>query len=269
MYLRISIVAAFLCTITGTSQELQGLAKYQTYSSISIQADNSNLAPEMVRKLEEALKKSHEKEFLLKFNQNESLYEEQEQLDKPTAGGAGGLQIVAVGVGETKIYKNVKEEKIIKEENILGKEFLVIDFLERPDWKLGKKTKKIGQYTCYNATLTQQREVKNWSAQEGTSTKIIEEEITAWYTPEIPVSQGPTEYWGLPGLILEIQREKSGILCTEVVINPKEAFEIIKPTKGKKIDVKSFEKLRSEKIEEKMEQLNKGKKADGIIRING
>jgi GLPGLI family protein len=36
--------------------------------------------------------------------------------------------------------------------------------------------------------------------------------ITAWYTPEIP-NQGPENYWGLPGLILEINDGKTVILC--------------------------------------------------------
>jgi GLPGLI family protein len=35
--------------------------------------------------------------------------------------------------------------------------------------------------------------------------------ITAWYTPEIPVSQGPEGYWGLPGLILEVNDGKTTI----------------------------------------------------------
>ena len=28
-------------------------------------------------------------------------------------------------------------------------------------------------------------------------------QIEAWYTLQIPLKQGPAEYWGLPGLILE------------------------------------------------------------------
>jgi GLPGLI family protein len=46
--------------------------------------------------------------------------------------------------------------------------------------------------------------------------------ITAWYTPEIPVNQGPENYWGLPGLILEINDGKTVILCSKIVLNPKE-----------------------------------------------
>jgi GLPGLI family protein len=40
--------------------------------------------------------------------------------------------------------------------------------------------------------------------------------ITAWYTPEIPVNQGP-ENWGLPGLILEINDGKTVMFenCTK------------------------------------------------------
>jgi GLPGLI family protein len=45
--------------------------------------------------------------------------------------------------------------------------------------------------------------------------------ITAWYTPEIPVNQGPENYWGLPGLILEINDSKTVILCSKIVLNLK------------------------------------------------
>jgi GLPGLI family protein len=59
--------------------------------------------------------------------------------------------------------------------------------------------------------------------------------VTAWYTPEIPVNQGPDKYWGLPGLILEVNDGKTVILCSKVVLNSKTKAEIKAPTKGKEI----------------------------------
>ena len=47
-------------------------------------------------------------------------------------------------------------------------------------------------------------------------------EIIAWYTPDIPVSNGPSTYQGLPGLILEVTEDKTIILCTSVVMNVKD-----------------------------------------------
>jgi predicted GIY-YIG superfamily endonuclease len=49
--------------------------------------------------------------------------------------------------------------------------------------------------------------------------------ITAWYTPEIPINQGPENYWGLPGLILEVTDGKTVILCSKLVLNTKEKKE--------------------------------------------
>lgn len=57
--------------------------------------------------------------------------------------------------------------------------------------------------------------------------------MTAWYTPEIPVNQGPENYWGLPGLILEINDGTTTILCSKIVLNAKEKVEI-KPSKKEK-----------------------------------
>jgi GLPGLI family protein len=56
--------------------------------------------------------------------------------------------------------------------------------------------------------------------------------VTLWYT-EI-CNQGPDKYWGLPGLILEVNDGKTVILCSKVVLNSKTKAEI-KATKRKEI----------------------------------
>lgn len=55
------------------------------------------------------------------------------------------------------------------------------------NWQLYSDTIKIRNYTCYKAT-----------------TKLEGRDYTAWYTPEIPISDGPYKFWGLPGLILKV-----------------------------------------------------------------
>jgi GLPGLI family protein len=55
--------------------------------------------------------------------------------------------------------------------------------------------------------------------------------ITAWYTPETPVSQGPDNY--KLGLILEVNDGRTVVLCSKVILNPKVKTDIKAPTKGK------------------------------------
>ena len=59
--------------------------------------------------------------------------------------------------------------------------------------------------------------------------------IEAWYTPQIPIAQGPAEYGGLPGLILEVSAGNTTLLCSEIVLNPKENITISAPEKGEYI----------------------------------
>ena len=56
-------------------------------------------------------------------------------------------------------------------------------------------------------------------------------DIVAWYSPQIPISQGPLEYWGLPGLILEVNVGNTTILCSKIVMNPDEKSKIKAPEK--------------------------------------
>jgi GLPGLI family protein len=75
-------------------------------------------------------------------------------------------------------------------------------------------------------------------------------QIEAWYTPQIPVSHGPSEFWGLPGLILEINNGNTIMLCSKIVMNPDEIVEIEAPEKGKIINKEDYQKTVVEKMKE-------------------
>jgi Protein of unknown function (Porph_ging). len=85
---------------------------------------------------------------------------------------------------------------------------------------------------------------------------------TAWYTPQIPVTNGPGIYQGLPGLILEINDGTTTIVCTEVILNPKEKINITPPKKGKKVNQATFVKIKRKKSEEMLEKMKSRKGID-------
>lgn len=79
-------------------------------------------------------------------------------------------------------------------------------------------------------------------------------EITGWYTLDVPINQGPDKYWGLPGLILEINEGNTTILCSKIVLNSKDKKEIKEPKKGKVVTQEEFDKITTEKMNEFREQ---------------
>lgn len=60
-------------------------------------------------------------------------------------------------------------------------------------WTVSNESKKIAGYTAYKAVYEHDKYT-----------------LTAWYAPSLPYSYGPTKYFGLPGLILEINRFGKG-----------------------------------------------------------
>ena len=77
---------------------------------------------------------------------------------------------------------------------------------------------------------------------------------TAWYTLQVPISNGPKNYQGLPGLILELNDGKNLIVCTEIVLNPSETIKIKEPEKGKVVNQKKFDEIQEQKSKEMMEK---------------
>ena len=88
---------------------------------------------------------------------------------------------------------------------------------------------------------------------ESDSTQVKEVKMTAveaWYAPQIPVRHGPLEYWGLPGLILEVSADNTTMLCSKLVLNPDEVIQISAPSKGKVVSKNEYQVIITEKMKE-------------------
>ncbi len=274
----VTILVLFFSVTMFAQKGFQGKAIYKSKTTFDMSRfDKSKMSEERKKRILDRMKNMLEKTFVLNFDQSASIYKEEEKLATP--GGAGrGFRFGGFG-GGTK-YKNIKEKKALEATEFFGKKFLVSENLEQPKWELGSETKQIGKYTCYKATLIKKpnaldfgsfrrKSSKTKKVKDSTKTKNILDEVelpkeilvTAWYTPQIPVSNGPGEYWGLPGLILEINSGKTTILCSEIVINPSDKIEISAPTKGKEITRKKYNKTIKKKMEEMREMFKNRRKS--------
>lgn len=273
------------------AQEFQGMAVYESKTSTSDfkarMEGNKDISPEMLKNMEERMKKMFEKTFMLNFDKMASIYKEEEKLDAPGQNNGGMRMMSSMTGGGGTYYKNIKEKAYTIDKEFMGKEFLVKDSLPNLKWKMEGETRIIGGYNCFKATAvrpvstTDFRNLRPKKEEAATvkpadatkKTNFMDEMdlpkevvVTAWYTPEIPVNQGPEGYWGLPGLILEVNDGKTVILCSKIVLNPKEKA-IIKPsTKGKVVTQKEFDEIVVKKMEE-FREMNRGRGGNGGMQI--
>ncbi len=260
--IRVIVLALTAVFTTVSAQDFQGVATYKTQRQVDIKLDSTQMDSEMQKQMMEMMKKQFQKTFHLTFNKEESTYKQDEELDKPNLAMGGNVQIVSIGGGggSDVLYKNTKEQRYAESVDTYGKIFLVKDSIESLDWKLGSETKYIGEYQCYKATHTKMVEKPRISfgsdeeTEEDKEPEMEERTVTAWYTPQIPVNNGPDNYQGLPGLILEVHDGRLTIICSKIVLNPKDKVEIKEPEKGKVVDQKTYEEIMEKKAKEMMER---------------
>ena len=271
-----------LCLLIAGSafaQKFQGKATYKTHRKMSMSFEGSSgMSDAMNKRMQEQMKRQFQKTFILEFNKSESVYKEDKKLSAPSGmSNSGNMVMVFGGGGGSDIYyKNIKTKNYINKTEIMGKRFLIKDKLPTFDWKLTGETKSIGVYTCYKATFSREEDQTTMNIDEKGKVKesIVKRTIvtTAWYTPEIAVSNGPGRFTGLPGLILEVKDGNLTIVCSEIVMNTTEKMEIKEPTKGKVVTQEAYQKIMDKKTKEMMDRFKsrKGRKGNNMeIRIGG
>lgn len=252
---KVLFILLALSPIFMIAQNTTGVIHYEEVMKLEIE-----LPPEM-QKYAALLPSEQKVSMSLTFNENESLYEKVEVVKEaekdPFAGSGMEVQTVMIGgPGSAVVYSNQTDKKILRAEEAFGKMFLIDMDWEDTEWKMLSEQKEILGYTCMKAEIVS----------DSTS-------LTAWFTPQIPLSFGPSEFNGLPGVILSMDymQDETAISINATKVEMKDEVSIKKPSKGKKVSEDEFEKIVDARIKE-MNMMNGGREnsvteEDGNIEI--
>jgi len=256
------------------AQNFSGQAFYQSKTTVDM--DNfgrEGMSEEMKKQIMARMKSFLEKTYILTFSGSESIYEEEAALEVETQGRGWGMMMASAAPGIE--YKNLEQGALIQTHEFFGKSFLIKDEIPALDWEVTNETKMIGAYMAIKARAVKQVKANDFSMMrrrdrrsenktnkepqksDSLKTDPMDEielpktiEITAWFTPQIPLGHGPGEYAGLPGLILELNADRTTLLCSKIVMNPKDLPAISPPDKGTVVTQDEFETIVKEKTQE-------------------
>ena len=257
------IAATFILIFSvSQAQDFHGVATYKSHRKMDFNMKSDGINSEMEKQIQEQLKKQFQKEYTLTFNQEASIYKQNEELAKPMPVASNGITI-EISNGSDVRYKNVKENRYTNQTEMYGKQFLIKDSLTSRKWELVNETKNIGDYTCFKAIFKDSITSKKFTDKGELEEEKKERTTTAWYTPQIPVNNGPEDFQGLPGLILEINDGSLTLVCTKIVINPKDKTEIVEPNKGKEVSAEEFQAIMDKKNKEMMGDMKARNRGNG------
>lgn len=288
---RLLLWSLVLCTTGVFAQNFQGKAYYQSKTTMDMDSwggRGRELSAEQKKRIQERMKSFLEKVYILDFNQSASTFKEEDKIEAPGSRGGGFGRMMMGSFSPGKQYKDVRKGIMLEEKEFFGKKFLIKDSLPALEWKMEGETKQIGKYLCFKATALKKVDDMDFSAmrpkRNNDKEKTAEEKkkdsikaandpfsqvdipkeilVTAWYTLDIPINQGPSDFWGLPGLILEVNAYRTTILCSKIVMNPGEKEIIEEPTKGKVVTRKEYNEIVKNKMLE-MREMYRGRGRGG------
>jgi GLPGLI family protein len=218
--------------------------------------------------------------FELIFNEAVSLFRSVVDDEAPdpfanAGGGGGGGMRMNFRMPTANTYTDLAKQTQYEERAFFEKEFLIIDSLKQYKWKLSEETKTIAKQLCKKATtMISAPQIRmrvsmggggnNTDTTANTPRAPKETELVVWYAENIPVSFGPDNYSGLPGVIMEIDQENGATVTTAVEVSAKyPKKELVAPTKGDKMNRAQFQ----ENMQKLMQDMQRGGGGMGGMRI--
>ena len=217
--------------------------------------------------------------FELIFNESVSLFRSVVDDEAPdpfanAGGGGGGGMRMNFRMPTANTYTDMAKQMQYEERAFFEKEFLIVDSLKQYKWKLSEETKTIAKQLCKKATTMitapqmRMRVSMGRGGENNTDTTANtprapkETELVVWYAENIPVSFGPDNYSGLPGVIMEIDQDNGATVTTAVEVSAKyPKKELVAPSKGEKMNRAQFQ----ENMQKLMQEMQRG----GGIRMGG
>jgi GLPGLI family protein len=185
------------------------------------------------------------------FNQDAVVFRtEQKQQNASGTTGDGAEMQIHFNMPEEITYTDLKTGATVEQRDLMGKKFLVSGDATRRKWQMTGKQKEILSYPCQEAV------------------SYGKDTLFAWFTTSIPVSAGPPEWRGLPGMVMEASRVVGeGGSYTIKATKVEEGVQALSaPKEGKKVTKAEFDKIQKEKQKEMEEQFG-GSHGNGRMMI--
>lgn len=196
------------------------------------------------------------------FDESQSLYktvieDEEEQF----TASSGGMRMT-FRMPNVELYTQTSG-KILSKQELMGKNYLIIDSVQMAPWKFGDQVKTIAGYECRMAYYSRTDTVPARTmivmgngappSTEKPETTVRTTEITAWFTDKIRPSLGPERYNTLPGTVLaiDVNNGERVIVAKSVEVRALKKNELKEPSGGTQITQAEFRKL----MEEQMKQM--------------
>jgi GLPGLI family protein len=209
---------------------LSGSVVYEEYVKLDIQMEG------MDEQMAARIPKERKSEKILHFTEEELLFEnhQKDNPDEDMQIEEGGMTI-RMYEPDNKTYVDLRNKKLIKQQEFMSRVFLIESDLGQDKWKMTGNQLTILDYACQEAI-----------------TEVDGSEVHAWFTPQIAVAAGPGRYCSLPGLVLAVEMNGGDQKLKAVSIDLKAVDKNLlkKPVKGKKVTQEEFEAIVEEKMKE-------------------
>lgn len=237
---------AVLCIQGAMAQQTEGKVIYER--TMELQLRLAGMPEEMQRQVP----RTRTDKIEVSFANNQSLRRQlppeetdEQAFNNAVEGGGRSVQIRMVGPGADDLtFTDLTKGSIVNQQELGTKKYLVIDSVRKLNWKLTGETRIILGYTCQQAiaqriTTRMQSNLVNGEMKREEVPDTAN--ITAWFTPAIPVAAGPEVQGQLPGLILAMDINNGRTVYKALELSPKVDVATIKePKGGKKLTQQEF-----------------------------
>ena len=233
------LYTTFLILCTSSFSQNFNVANYSCLIHLSDATKQADKQFDLLSKAEEV---ADEVNFRLEFNEKISAFfvDNFDEIDPMSL-----HMLKALSKTNGSVFTNPQEfcfkKEIIPTGNlvyVLGKENILIKDSIFNQWEITAETKMINGYKCFKA---------NFSKTQTMLGKEYTNKAIAWFCPEIPVSFGPAEFSGLPGLIFQLQANEYSFVLKNIVFE--EHLKINVPSLGKEMTLDEYLKLSTENME--------------------
>ena len=269
-----------MATVAATAQTSEGKLIYEQKTNV-----HKAMPPE-AEQYKSMVPEFQTAKMELSFKGSQSLYktaktQEDEMPSTDQGGGGGGFRGFRgmMGGGNTESFKDY-ETGIATDIRELGpKKYLIDDTLQRISWKLSQDTMTILGHLCHKATAVQKggvmgmmqqrmgggnnnnrqqeqptiaggadtsrRNRNNWM---NNSTLTQDRAIVAWYADDLASPAGPDAYYGLPGVIMQLNIGDGLVVYTALELSATPST-VKAPSNGKKITRDEYRKMMQEQMQ--------------------